>query len=341
MKTALSFIAASLFTLSAFGQYQFDKNLQSVTPSSGPVAGGTTVTITGDIHFGGVVVNPCGVPQVYVGGLQAQVTNDDATSITFVTPAYVAGTFDVLVDRCGNRGAVKNAFSYLSGGRSWESVLLPVYLQNDLRGAFGSVWRTSLTAFNLGDNIVFRGLSDRTGQQLSYGQFNPSVDSDQHQPGRIVSLSPAFGAKRIRLNVHVRDLSREASTLGTELGPIYEDDAFGPFATFALVNVPLGDPYRQKLRVYRMDVGQPAIVNMVFYDAAGKDIGFLSITSSTEPQVGDFQIYPGYLEVDLDRLDFLAGQATTTIEIVAPSGRWWGYVSVTNNITQQITNITP
>jgi len=339
MKTISTFFLSTLLAVPLFAQYQFDKRVHSVTPASGPVGGGTTVTIVGELNF--IVPDPCGAPVVYIGGIQAPVASYDDTTIVVTTPPYTSGTFDVIVERCGNRGAMKNAFTFTNDGRTWEKVLLPVYLQNDLPGAFGSIWRTTLTAFNNGNDARIRGRSDRNPEQISYGPFAPSINSDQHQPGRIIYVAPSFSSKFVRFNLRVRDLSLEASTLGTELRTVHEDDAFGPVESFALWNVPLGEPYRQKLRVYRMDTGQPQTIN-IHFDEDGKDIPLLlSVKTSQEPATGDFQYYPGYYEVDLDRLPELAGHKQTTITISVPYGRYWGYVSVTNNITQQITTVTP
>jgi hypothetical protein len=340
MKTALSFIAICSFAFALSAQYPDDKKLQSITPDSGPVAGGTSVTVQGDMHFGGVVVSPCGDPQVYLGGLMMQLTSSTDTGFTFVTPAYTAGTFDILVDRCGYRAVMKNAFSYVSGGRSWERVLLPVYLQNDLPGAFGSVWRTQLTALNLGNQAIFRGRSDRTGSEITYGPFVPNIDSDQHQPGRLVYISPAYASKLVRFNLLVRDLSREASTLGTTVPVVHEDDAFGPFDGMLFAKVPLGEPYRQKLRVYRMDLGEPQKV-LVHFNDNGDELGLIDRDTSAEPAAGDFQIYPGYFEVDLNQLSNLAGHKQVDVQISVPYGRYWAYISVTNNDTQQVTTILP
>jgi hypothetical protein len=63
--------------------------ISDVTPSSGTISGGTTVTITGTNFVSGA--------QVLVGGQQAVVQSLNSTSITAVVPANAAGTSPVTV----------------------------------------------------------------------------------------------------------------------------------------------------------------------------------------------------------------------------------------------------
>ena len=71
--------------------------ITSVSPNSGPPAGGTSVTITGTNFFGSVAVT--------FGGVNAtNVVAVSSTSITATTPAGAPGPVDVTVisDACGN-----------------------------------------------------------------------------------------------------------------------------------------------------------------------------------------------------------------------------------------------
>ncbi|GAB4323660.1 MAG: hypothetical protein Kow0010_05130 [Dehalococcoidia bacterium] len=63
--------------------------ITSISPTSGPTAGGTTVTVTG--------TNFLGATQVTIGGTAVSFTIHSATSISFVTPAKSAGTVDIRV----------------------------------------------------------------------------------------------------------------------------------------------------------------------------------------------------------------------------------------------------
>ena len=90
--------------------------LTSVSPSSGGVSGGTTVTLTGTA-FGGTGIY---APVVKFGGVPATnvvVTTGSFTQITCKTPAGTAGTVDVVVSTTagGSSAALTNAFTFASG----------------------------------------------------------------------------------------------------------------------------------------------------------------------------------------------------------------------------------
>jgi hypothetical protein len=81
----------------------------SVTPNAGPVAGGTSVTITGT-NF----INPVGVT---FGGVAAtNVVFVNSTSVTATSPAHAAGAVDVVVTNqgiCGGTsGTLPSGFTY-------------------------------------------------------------------------------------------------------------------------------------------------------------------------------------------------------------------------------------
>ena len=80
--------------------------ITSVSPNVGPVAGGTTVTITGTNFQAGVTVT--------FGGVAATVNSSTATSISVTTPAgSVAGPVSVVVSNpTGQSATLANGFTY-------------------------------------------------------------------------------------------------------------------------------------------------------------------------------------------------------------------------------------
>jgi hypothetical protein len=79
----------------------------SVSPSSGPTAGGTSVTITG--------TNFTGATSVTFGGTAAaSFTVDSSTQITATTPAGSAGTASVLVTTPGGTNVANTLFTYVA-----------------------------------------------------------------------------------------------------------------------------------------------------------------------------------------------------------------------------------
>ncbi|CAG0962761.1 hypothetical protein PLCT2_00852 [Planctomycetaceae bacterium] len=87
------------------GAAAFPPTLSSVTPSSGPIAGGTNVTLTG--------TNFTGATSVTFGGTAATTfTVVSATSITATTPAHAAGAVSVVVTTPGGSNAPTALFTY-------------------------------------------------------------------------------------------------------------------------------------------------------------------------------------------------------------------------------------
>jgi hypothetical protein len=78
--------------------------ISNVTPSSGTVSGGTTVTIKGTHFVSGA--------QVLVGGLEAVVQNLTSTSITAVVPANSAGTSPISVVNPDGQSSNTLIFTY-------------------------------------------------------------------------------------------------------------------------------------------------------------------------------------------------------------------------------------
>jgi MSHA biogenesis protein MshQ len=78
----------------------------AISPTSGPTAGGTSVTITG--------TNFTGATSVTIGGVAATgITVVNATTITATTPAGTAGAKNVVVTTPGGSGTGTNLFTYV------------------------------------------------------------------------------------------------------------------------------------------------------------------------------------------------------------------------------------
>jgi hypothetical protein len=89
----------------------------AISPTSGPVSGGTNVTITGTGFVSGATVT--------IGGAAATnvVVDGTGTSITATTPAGTAGAVDVVVTNAGGQGAtLTGGFTYGSTGSAALSI---------------------------------------------------------------------------------------------------------------------------------------------------------------------------------------------------------------------------
>ena len=85
--------------------YSSGPTVSAISPSSGPIAGGTSVTITG--------ANLTGATGVTIGGTAAtSVVVVNATTITAVTPAGSAGAKSVVVTTSGGSNAANTLYTY-------------------------------------------------------------------------------------------------------------------------------------------------------------------------------------------------------------------------------------
>ncbi|MCE4063424.1 IPT/TIG domain-containing protein [Pandoraea sputorum] len=101
--------AAGTSTTSAADWYTYadQPTMTMASPSSGPIAGGTSVTITGTGFTSGTSVT--------FGGVSASgVTFNSATSITVTTPAHAAGTVNVVATTAGGSTTQPVTFTYFS-----------------------------------------------------------------------------------------------------------------------------------------------------------------------------------------------------------------------------------
>ena len=100
--------ATSSFTVTYGPATSNPPTVTGVSPATGLAAGGTNVTITG--------TNLANADEVLFGSKAAQITGDNATQISVVTPAGSAGTVDVTVVTSGGVSAVSSAdeFTYLA-----------------------------------------------------------------------------------------------------------------------------------------------------------------------------------------------------------------------------------
>ena len=83
--------------------YVAEPTLISVSPTSGPLTGGTTVTLVGTNLSGAIVT---------INSSVATLLSNSATQITFLTPSSTAGIVDLLVITAG--GTAATSFTYLN-----------------------------------------------------------------------------------------------------------------------------------------------------------------------------------------------------------------------------------
>jgi hypothetical protein len=153
----------------------------SVTPTSGPTAGGTSVTISGTGFAAGATVT-------FGGTAATNVVVSNSTTITAATPAHVAGAVDVVVTNSnGQSGSKLSAYTY-NAPAGGETVLLA----DDFNDA-------SLNQSKWLANNLFSGFTDSTvaineTTTLGIGPLKQNTDGSHYNGIRSVSSFDFTGA---------------------------------------------------------------------------------------------------------------------------------------------------
>jgi hypothetical protein len=240
-------------------------------------------------------------------------------------------------------------------------VLVPVFTVDPLPGANGSSWTTDLWLSNGGTETesVFGVSWDCLLPECGFlpapiepgRTFRPELlGADGALHGALLYVSTASGAD-VHGGLRFRDLSRQASTWGTEL-PLPREADFHAGA-FSLVDVPVDPGFRQTLRIYEIEMPQFASVRVRTFrldpdrsQPTGDSDELLgeTIVPLQYPDLGGVPLHPGYAEVtDLSTLAPLGDAQRVRLEIApaTPGLRLWAFVTVIHNETQHATVITP
>jgi hypothetical protein len=317
--------------------------ITSVSPSTGPVAGGTIVTIRG----AGFDNSPANKPQVTFGGTPARnVTFRNDGTLEVTTPAHFPKNVTVHVSQRNGSASLPDAFTFT--GRiedAFDRVLLPLFTE-PVNGAFGSRFVTHLRAANMSrtEGTWVFGLAAVCGiefcvepdlreepYRLEPRQSYIPQDFDYTgKPGQFLYIPKNM--PDVSFNLRVFDESRRADNFGTEL-PVVRAEQFTT-QPFELLDVP-GDPrFRVTLRLYA-----PAATSVsVFYSDIGIPVDLKPGLNELEPayaQLGTFG--DGNFKYDITIVPSTTVPPFPGFEPVPV----WGFISVTNNETQLITTITP
>lgn len=339
--------------------------ITSVFPSSGPLSGGTAVTIRGS-GFSNVCAfcsPPFGTPQVYFGSVPAEsVDFVDPSTLIAVTPASLPLTVNVMVMNLdgSDPDILENGFTYTGDVYDeFEPILFPVFTP-PVAGQFGSEYQTTAKFWNRSydEPVTFYGLD--TSCTLIDPPLYPELPFilAPRQPFAL-DLFPGCnyeggfgklfyvpkGDDNIAASLRVWETSRQAENHGVEI-PVarledFDDDSI------ALVDVPTDPKFRLTLRIYGLNRGE-SLVNLWFGNESGTSGPFNSVQVPLIPGRNMFE--PSYAVFT----DFRPAEGFPpfgeTINVLvdvpqapegAPSTPIWAFITVTNNETQHITAITP
>jgi IPT/TIG domain-containing protein len=293
------------------------------------------ITITGQGFSNNPVVN--------FGGLTATVISATPKQIVVHAPQHDPGIVDVSVN--GVRSIAAFYFvardTTVPNAAFFERIQFPVAFSGP--GALGSQWVTQIYLRNENDYpLTVLPLSVFTPAcAIIQPIFQCGVAVPSHTTTTtLINTSNGFlvfvarqGAPGVHFSVLVKDLSRQAEALGTEVPVVREKDFFG--RSLELLNIPTDPRFRVALRVYG-DNGDGIALT-------------IQPLESDDKLVSDFVFladHPGYAQISdlVAKYPQLAGRGPLRITLapaVAGNPTLWAFASVTNNETQHVTTISP
>jgi hypothetical protein len=262
-----------------------------------------------------------------------------------VTAPSAPGVYDITVETIAEQTTAKavlyvfNEFSQFDATQ-FERVLLPINFNGP--GGHGSQWITEQVIANRRPWGIDTGHVELT---LSHVWINRTIEANAYYknpniggPLGAALLLPRADADDVSIAIRIRDTSRVSEGYGTEIPVVREEDmAYNEPLT--MLDVPLETRYREKLRVY-------AFLPDVLVSEAR--VQFVARGGDAQPGLHVLQLrrdcaacpdMPLYGELDLP--------ATTTlgridVRIDGPEeALTWGFITITNNDTQQVTTVAP
>jgi len=237
--------------------------------------------------------------------------------------------------------ALANPFGHLT-------VLVPIN-PGSAPGAFGTAWATKLWITNLSsaDTMVNcdAGVNCPVLKANSTSALESSPYATNPHPGFFVTIPVPFfsqtGQQHIWMSLRTTDSGTAPKSAGTEV-PLVRMNQFTK-TPFALPQVPANDHSRSRLRLYGIGNGQISV--RVVGITTNQELMNITVPLSggDTPVITPLGVqevkFPSYAELALP--DWSASDSMVRIEITPSDVLTWGFVSVTDDLTQQFTIVSP
>ncbi|HXI12001.1 MAG TPA: IPT/TIG domain-containing protein [Thermoanaerobaculia bacterium] len=342
--------------------------ITTVSPSSGPLEGGSTVVIDGASLKSNCQIT-CPLTRVYFGTVEGRIVGDHASRIIVIAPPHAAGVVDIRIVLPNGSTAIRKAvFRYGQAGveaQEFERILVPI-ASSDFPGAYESFWVTRLSVYNDNDRVVqensellfYSGIFPRGSSLL------PSKKATILPPHALQAIRPSWQpgvivyarkdvADGLHFSLRIRDTTRQATAYGTEIPVVRERELrTGPII---LLNLPVGERYRQSLRIYEVDRSSNTCgrVQLRLFDMSSGET-----LASREIELTNYEGRPCTVAEYLDRHYPNGAQIHSLAQQLLPERgsrefvglelrplsvglRYWAFVTIGDNETQHVSTITP
>jgi hypothetical protein len=315
-----------------------------IRPATVPAHGGLPVYLTPSP----CPADDCTGVSVVIGEtvLSGDAIFSHGNQLSFMAPAHPIGSADVVV-RVGNTSTVlEDGLHYYDAAgvpdlSLFERVLFPIVYEGP--GAGGSLWTSEAHISNPGPTDV--ELLDPPTPLPSRILAGRERQLPQTFARGVYIWAPRSEADQLTFSLRVRDVSRETESYGTEIPVVRESEMARPQTTMTLLDVPFDPRYRAKLRIYAYPraTSNTAMQAHVVTVNTTTGVRRSRVVDMIERCSGPSCRYPSYAEIDYPPAG--TGEHGNIYVSVDPeglrAGPAWSFVTVTNNVTQQVTIVTP
>ncbi|HKR66994.1 MAG TPA: hypothetical protein VJZ00_24920 [Thermoanaerobaculia bacterium] len=281
----------------------------------------------------------CSGIHIRIGNTEVTRLTADGAAATFDAPSLAEGLYDVTFEQGETLASLPAAvYAFDEAEISvFERILFPVLA--DVPGANVSNWISEAVVANpkpwfvddYNSVVPIVCVLGPCGARLSPRQHTRF--SDGFYPNGVALLAPRPEAPVLEFALRVRDTSRAQEGFGTEIPVVREKNMLRNTA-ITLLDVPRDPRYRVKIRIYAFEpffFPQDPRANVVV--GTSEQLVHLVRECANCPEE------PAYAQVDL--APGREGEFTT-ISIEPPQESFaWAFATVTNNVTQQVTIVTP
>jgi len=220
-----------------------------------------------------------------------------------------------------------------------DAVLVPI-TPSSINGAFGTRWQTVLFVWNGSQSAAVLDCPPEACRNVP-----PQTEAMFQANG---SGTPAFinvpdGTDHVQMALRTFVTSADGERTVLEL-PLVSRSRFRS-DQIRILGVPLGNGYRQSLRIYDADGRDGAQVRLQIFTAMSDPAVDGIVTLHTSTDRPDDRVRPAMAElhnlVALFPALEVADVATIVITPVSSDTRVWAFATSTNNATQQNNNFTP
>lgn len=238
-------------------------------------------------------------------------------------------------------------------------VLLPIYLEQPVNGAFGSRWVSEFAVRNNSSagSVLIEPCSLppdgacltvlNADENLNPGETQTALPGrylDHHPggPGKILYFpaisEPAGDPNELSFHLRISDTSRAGLNAGTTIPVIREHELLT--ATTRLVGVPVDTRFRTTLRIYELDRDESDFAIRVYDQKTGSLISEQRAhLAARDPELKP-RFEPAYVEIGNLPLPS-TGPVQIEVQPLTGGVKFWTFLSITNDETQHVTLVVP